>query len=379
MVLYISNSVDYSIFNRLFSEGKISAANQMQKFNNSIINGLSNYDSVVSLSALPYLNVSAPKIDAVIGNVRNICIKNKIGRLHKASNITNLIKEGIRIIKEKRPDYILCDAVALAPCYSSLILGALFKIPVIGIITDLPGMLKDPKSETYGIKRLQHFSGYVLLTKQMNALVNPKNKPYMVMEGICPPTVPDIDENMSQEKVILYTGALWKNDAGIEYMVKGFLESSFKDYELHFYGVGELVPWLTEINKEYPNVKYMGCVTNDRVVELQCRSSVLVNPRPSKQAFCKYSFPSKTIEYMVSGTPVLMTKLIGVPEEYFDYVYLIKDETPEGARAAIEEMLAISSKERMKKGRSARNFVISEKNCLKQSKKILDFCTTVKR
>ena len=58
----------------------------------------------------------------------------------------------------------------------------------------------------------------------------------------------------------------------------------------------------------------MGCVTNDEIVRLQCEATLLVNPRPSDKEFCKYSFPSKTIEYMASGTPVLMTKLPGVPD-----------------------------------------------------------------
>ena len=99
---------------------------------------------------------------------------------------------------------------------------------------------------------------------------------------------------------------------------------------------------------------------------------MLVNPRPTAEEFVKYSFPSKTMEYMSTGTPVLTTVLPGMPEEYHPYVYLIRDETPQGIARALKDTLAQSDEALLQKGMAARNFVLTEKDNVTQAEKILE-------
>lgn len=362
MILYMSNATAYPIYDELFKQGKISGGYQMQKFNSNITTGLGKKEKVVALSALPYANVEHPRIDREIDEIRYIAVKNRTGALHKPSNLLNLYLEGARVIREHRPRCILCDAIAVSPCHISQLLGKQFHIPVIGIVTDLPGMLSQGRGAEKGIARMRNFDGFVLLTEQMRDVVNPKRKPDLVMEGLCADQLPEVYSGV-REKTLIYAGSLWKKDAGIEYLVEGFLKAGIPEYELHLYGTGELVPWLEEVGKEHPSVRYMGCVTNGEMVALQRKAALLINPRPSKEEFCKYSFPSKTIEYMASGTPVLMTRLPGVPKEYFDYVYTIEDETPEGACAALRAILGQDGEELRAFGKAARQFVSENKGC----------------
>ena len=79
------------------------------------------------------------------------------------------------------------------------------------------------------------------------------------------------------------------------------------------------------------------------------------------------------MEYMVSGTPVLTTRLPGMPKEYEEYVYLFDNESVGGMAKKITEVLSIPEKELRKKGASAREFVLKEKNNISQAKKLLDF------
>ena len=79
------------------------------------------------------------------------------------------------------------------------------------------------------------------------------------------------------------------------------------------------------------------------------------------------------MEYMVSGTPLLTTKLPGMPEEYYPYVYLIDDETPMGIADTLREILSISQCDRENKGKSARKYVLQNKTNILQSKKIIEF------
>lgn len=369
MILYMSNATSYAVYDELFRTGKIKSGYQMQKFNNNLIEGLGKIEQLTAVSALPYAGEKADRINKEINGVRYIGIKNSTGFLHKPANLFWLYMEAERIIKKNNIRYIVCDAIALSPCFVSKLLGKKFKIPVVGIVTDIPGMLSEEKDS---IKRMQNFDGYILLTKAMNEIVNPYSRPYIIMEGLCSSEIPEL-YLQKRNKVIIYSGSLWRKDAGIEYFIKGFLKAQIPDYEFHIYGTGELVDWIKEISKRFYNIRYMGCVTNDEMVKIQSKSMLLVNPRPSDREFCKYSFPSKTIEYMASGTPVLMTRLPGVPEEYFNFVYTIDREDSNGVSNILKKILLQPEEEILKIGEKARNYVSLNKSQKRQCERIYRF------
>ena len=125
--------------------------------------------------------------------------------------------------------------------------------------------------------------------------------------------------------------------------------------------------------KQDQRIKYLGLLSEVECKQEQSKSSLLINPRKSDEEYCKYSFPSKIIEYMTSGVPVLMAKLPGIPDEYFKYSFIIDDESPEGIAKAIMRILSLPLIERRSMGESARNFVLREKSCFVQTKKVFDF------
>ena len=76
---------------------------------------------------------------------------------------------------------------------------------------------------------------------------------------------------------------------------------------------------------------------------------------------------------MVSGTPILTTKLPGMPKEYYPYIYLLEDETPKGITEKLQEIFALSMEEREEMGANARGFVLQHKSNVAQAKKIMKF------
>lgn len=374
-ILYLSNATEPEIFRRLFREGKIKTGHQMQKFNGMMMRGLAEHFDVTAVSPLPYAAGSGPmeRITGESDGVKYVALANTPGRFHKAMNLIRLMRECCRVLRNRRPDYILCDAIARSPCKISIWMGKLFHIPTVGIVTDLPGMLSVENTKPLkNIRDMRKFDGYILLTRQMDPVINPKGKPYMVMEGLCPDRLPPLREK-AEKRIVLYTGALWKKDAGLEYLTEGFLKAGIPNCELRFYGSGGLVPWLREMERKNPSVRYMGSTTGDVIEREQAEATLLVNPRPSGEEFCRYSFPSKTMEYMASGTPVLMTRLPGVPEEYFPYVYLISREDPEGAAQALKAVLSQDGKTLESFGAKAREFVSREKNASRQTGRVAAF------
>ena len=98
---------------------------------------------------------------------------------------------------------------------------------------------------------------------------------------------------------------------------------------------------------------------------------LLVNPRPTNEEYTKYSFPSKNMEYMASGTPVLTTHLPGMPKEYNEYVFLLDEETEAGVAYALDSIFSRSTEELHQKGLAAKEFVMKEKNNVVQASKVL--------
>ena len=79
---------------------------------------------------------------------------------------------------------------------------------------------------------------------------------------------------------------------------------------------------------------------------MQQQATLLVNPRKGHEEYTKYSFPSKTMEYMASGTPTIMYKLPGLPIEYEEYLVLLPDNSQETLTAILKQCLYFIIKSR---------------------------------
>ena len=181
----------------------------------------------------------------------------------------------------------------------------------------------------------QKMDGFVFLTDEMSKLDAFKNKPYVVIEGLVDTA---IKEKTKLDKYIMYAGALRK-EYGLERLVKAFHEIKSKNINLLLFGNGDYVDEIKKESKKDPRIKYMGKKSLDEIYEYERNATLLINPRFAESEFTKYSFPSKNLEYMLSGTPVLTGKLPGMPKEYNDYVYLIQDDSTNSLKESIESIL----------------------------------------
>jgi len=220
----------------------------------------------------------------------------------------------------------------------------------------------------------RHLDGYILLTEKMNTIVNPLQKPYIIIEGL-------VDENMKQsdndlEKkfpndIVLYAGAL-REQFGLKNLIEGFQQYKDENARLWIFGTGDYVPYIQAASVKDSRIEYFGLRKNQDVVEQEIKATLLVNPRSTEHEFTQYSFPSKNMEYMVSGTPVLTTRLPGMPPEYFPFVYTIEGNKAQDITLALESVLKLPRHELYKKGMQAKQFVLQYKNNKAQARKILE-------
>lgn len=219
-------------------------------------------------------------------------------------------------------------------------------------------------------KYMHRVDKFVLLTEQMKEPLEVGDRPYVIVEGVCDGKLP-ATTNEQMEKTVLYTGALHRK-FGIPTLLEAF--SLIKDdaYRLWICGGGDYQKEIEAAAKKDPRITFFGYVTKTQVGELQQKAMMLINPRPDVEEFTKYSFPSKTMEYMLSGKPVIMHKLAGVPDEYDPYLFYIKENTPESVRKAIEAIGDMTAEERNACGAQAAQFVVNNKNAVNQTRKILE-------
>lgn len=287
----------------------------------------------------------------------------------------------------KQKPVILCGYIAFETTLPALLVAKLFNTKIFAMVPDVPLFLgtyskfRNPIGKiinTISIKINRYlevkFNGYVFLTQAMNNLINRNQKEYIVVEGMI--YKESIDSNINYEKkkrkIIMYAGTLHEK-FGIKKLVEAFIKANLKDYELWIFGSGDYEENLEEVTNNFSNIIFKGSVSKSKILSLEKKATLLINPRPSSEKFTEYSFPSKTLEYMASGTPLLTTKLSGIPEDYDDYLYYFKDESIEGMANRIKEILNYPTEELRIFGFRAKNYVLNYKNSLVQSKKIYKY------
>ena len=296
------------------------------------------------------------------------------------------LKQAIRAAKTSKllPKMLRSgDHIILYSAYMPF-LRALKKLPkdiqITAIITDLPEFYDLEQTSTLRktlrslqnrliYRYLQRVDRFVLLTEQMRKPLRVGDRPWMLMEGNC--SAESAAGEAPQERAILYSGTL-HYQFGIQNLLEAFRQLQDPSARLWICGSGEAETEILALCESDPRVTFYGFLSQRDVAALRSRAAVLVNPRTNEGDYTRYSFPSKTMEYMASGKPVVMYRLDGIPQEYDPFLYYVPDETP----ASLSRMLAHvldHPKEAQEKGRRAQAFVLENKNRSAQGRRLVDF------
>lgn len=103
---------------------------------------------------------------------------------------------------------------------------------------------------------------------------------------------------------------------------------------------------------------------------LMC-SDAIVNPRENGEDFTKYSFPSKNMEALSSGIPLIAYKLDGIPNEYDQYINYPQSESIEDLAQMIHDVCEDRTSYYERKATSAQEWIIAAKSPEKQTGKII--------
>jgi glycosyltransferase involved in cell wall biosynthesis len=290
---------------------------------------------------------------------------------------------------------ILVHGLHTGHLFSAIIAGLMFRIPVVVIITDPPSpSLPGEGNLVLGLRKIEQrlinwalslADGVVGLTQEIHSLMCP-HLSFMLMEGILSATdqdnaLKDVDGARVvrvNPPVLLYAGGL-EPDYGVRLCLDTL--AAYKDLrcEMWFAGKGSCADQVAAIAAVDPRVKFLGLLSQDELAATFKKADVLLNPRPTSSSFTKLTFPSKLLQYMATGLPVISTRQAGIPAEYWNYLIALDDETSQGLASLIRSLVSKPMDEVKRRSMLGRAFVLEQKSEGAQGKRLADFLLAVWR
>lgn len=393
-IIFLSATCARTDYDAICQKRKYPLLDSSQKFFEMFLHGLQQQPQVTvdcitvrPLSHGTYPGLYIPPAHTTEGNLRYhyVPILNLpvIKTVCAALSVRRYLK---RLLRQYRGQdtHILCDPLLLDGLLPAVALGKRYGVPVTGFLTDMPdyadafdghGGIKDRlyrlynRLSNYGMERLD---GHVVLTEAMACIA--KEKPWMLLDCIVDETMLEGIQPLPNEDPrprVLYAGKLHR-EFGLD-LLEQAIPLVQRDCVFHIYGDGNHADALRELARREPRLQLHGIVPLPTVLAAELGADLLINPRTGAGEFTKYSFPSKTAEYMLAGVPVVMFHLPGIAKEYADYIPFAKEETPAAFAAAIDRMLDRPTEERQAMGQRAKDYIRANKNCKKQAARVVAF------
>lgn len=395
-ILIVTNSCSKEKYQQIIKMRNRPIVEPQQKFFRLFIEGLGSIETKDTIDIVSAIPVSASTVSKKIF-LKEIENKDKLvytylpfinGKFLRYITLffscKSYIKQWCKTNTSYKESVIIVDPLVPILSLPTRLLAKKYGIKIGAIVTDLPMLSTSMKNnkeslikktclsiyQTIANNDIVSYDFYIPLTSTINAKVNENNKPFLVVEGfadIKDKVIYDVHKNY-----VMYAGGVYEK-YGLKNLIQAFIEMDNKNVDLFIFGDGSYVEEVKKLELQHPTIKYKGCVSQEEIVEYEKRALLLVNPRPTDEEFSIYSFPSKTMEYLLSGSAVVSTKLAGIPEEYFKYMFAFENGSVSGIKDKLTELLNMPIQNLIDKGKDGHDFVIKEKNNIYMSEKILKF------
>lgn len=218
------------------------------------------------------------------------------------------------------------------------------------------------------VKNIKKFDGLVVLNKEAIKEYAPDSKYILVDGGF------DIDDTPSNKPggqwlsmkendsiKVVFSGALIEYN-GIQNLIKAIKLVDSDQLYLEIYGSGPLENYVKQLSEKDNRIRFMGNISNSKMLKIQQESGILINPRLINDNISLYTFPSKVIEYLLSGVPVITTRLNGLTRDYLDNVFVAEDDSAIELAKTIDFVIKQDKENLIKRTTVARDFIIKNKN-----------------
>lgn len=274
------------------------------------------------------------------------------------------------IFWSKKIDYIFVHGVH-TPYLLFCWFAKLWGVKTIAVLTDPPGVVLSTDGAISRILKkadrvivawlIRQFHAVISLAPDLANMLAP-NAPALIMPGIVESGLDVVSADalsggtISSEVnsfVIVYAGGLSRS-YGVDLLIDAVvdLDRCF-NVKLKLFGRGEEEERIRGLSETDPRIFYGGFVESNKLIPIIRSADLLINPRPTHQLFASLSFPSKLIEYLAVGRPVLTTRVPSIPQDLEKAFLFIEDESIEGIKAGIIRVVSMPEEERLAHSQSA--------------------------
>lgn len=376
--LFVGYYVDDSVFNQILERKINNMSVARQKFEYNLIRGLHEQlgGRVSFVSYVPTdSSLSIPEKSFVAGaEIHHIALQK--GNVQSMLEARKSFEVYLKSLGEERLNGLRVIMYAVNPVFESVLLKyrKKYNFKIVTICSEVPMLRRYGSSVQAKIKKHvltyynEQFDGYIFFSAEMRNVVKYKGKSNIVLEGIAPDTFQK--PVAGKKNVLMYAGGL-AADNNIAFLLECCRDIPSVD-EVWICGDGPEREKILALAENDSRIKYFGRMENAEVLKLESQAKILVNFRSPDAELTKYSFPSKILEYIASGSLVLSTPLLGIPQEYFQYIEKADISDKNTVIATVERLLAMSDEEYISKVSATQEFIASEKNYKKQCERITE-------
>ena len=229
-----------------------------------------------------------------------------------------------------------CDGILVYSVHTPLVAASLalkwfHRVPVFVFIPDLPTFMSGPSTplrrflkriDDILVRRLLVYAdGAFPITERIGVdwlVAGPK---YFAVEGVSDEAAAVLSRARTNGAYVfrgphrprlLYTGMLSK----VMRFAQAF-HTSAVDASLVFMGGGEELDQLQKLSAVDQRITVKPFTIGEEFDREVAQADFLVNPRDPGWPGAAYSFPSKLLDYLQAGKPVISTRLPGIPAAYF--------------------------------------------------------------
>ena len=284
-------------------------------------------------------------------------------------------------LRRHRPDWLLVHGVHSPFLWFAVAARRLVGFGVAVVLTDPPGVpvATDGRTKNF-LRRLDRtvVTGALRRCDAVIPLALPlavdfaPGVPHLVVEAILDAEATPPDETQPPGPASLVCAGGLHEAYGVRNLVEAVRGLPDPELRLFLYGKGHLEGWIREQHAQDSRIAAPRVLAPEELAGVYVSATVLVQPRQLDQGFVPYSFPSKLVEYLASGTVVVSTRLPSIPEDYQDVV-VWADDSVEGLREALSQVLSWEPEQRAQFGREAAVFIRHTRTQEIQGARILAF------
>lgn len=318
--------------------------------NRFLFNFCSELGKRIDLVSCSYIavNVDEEIRKKILSNIsRNHFVFKSEGKIKSVWKFHSLLKK-----ETKKADYLMTYNIAYAWMFAPYIARLERKKSVLLLADYSPSEGYKSKifriyaaMQLYMIRKYDYVVGLSEYTKKYLQ----SNQKFICMEGGISKEFYDYFEYKSEnfpylgKNIIFMYSGLLSEVTGIDLLIQAFKGIPKNNCRLIISGKGEMEKYVRDAAEKEDNIDYVGLLPYDCYMEKLKEADIFVNPRNMFLLENANNFPSKVMEYIATGKPIISTEFPG--NKRFEKNMVFCESTVEDLKDKMEQLLQFTKHE----------------------------------